>query len=142
LSGTSEFAEFYALMPPNNSSNVAAGTDVSFPQDGPQSGSITRLNGSTFQLATTGTYRVMFDVSVSQAGQLELTLNATELAYTVVGRATGTTQIVGEALVNVSTANSVLAVENPSAESTALTITPSAGGADPVSATLIIQKLG
>ena len=129
-------------MPPDNAATVGAGTDVSFPQDGPQNGSITRLTSSTFQLGNIGTYRVMFQVSVTEAGQLELTLNGTELAYTVVGRATGTSQIMGEALVSVSTVNSVLAVENPSGETTALTITPKAGGTDPVSASLIIQKLG
>ena len=32
------YADFYALMPPDNSVTVAPGTDVSFPQDGPNSG--------------------------------------------------------------------------------------------------------
>jgi len=32
------YADFYALMPPDNSATVAPGTDVSFPQDGPNSG--------------------------------------------------------------------------------------------------------
>ncbi len=141
-SGTSEFAEFYALMPPDNPATVGAGTAVSFPQDGPQSGTIIRLTASTFQLTETGTYRVTFAVSVTEAGQLELTLNGAALPYTVVGRATGTSQIVGDALVSVSAADSVLAVVNPSGESTALTITPLAGGVDPVSASLVIQKLG
>jgi hypothetical protein len=55
-SGTSEFAEFYALMPPDNAATVAVGSAVSFPNDGPQTGSIIRLSGSTFQLSATGTY--------------------------------------------------------------------------------------
>ena len=37
--GILNFADFYALMPPDNSATVALGTDVSFPQDGPNSGS-------------------------------------------------------------------------------------------------------
>lgn len=37
--GTINFADFYALMPPDNAATVAPGTDVSFPQDGPNSGS-------------------------------------------------------------------------------------------------------
>jgi hypothetical protein len=114
---------------------------VGFPEDGPQSGSITRTGTSTFSLNETGFYRVTFAVSVTEAGQLELTLNGTALTYTVVGRATGTSQIVGDSLVNIATAPAVLAVVNPSGESTALTITPSAGGAEPVSASLVIQKL-
>jgi hypothetical protein len=128
-------------MPLDNAATVAPGTAVSFPNSGPQSGSITNLSASTFQLADIGTYRVTFTVSVTEPGQLELTLNGTPIAYTVVGRATGTSQIVGDSLVTVAATNSVLAVENPSSESTALTVTPLAGGTEPVSASLIIQKL-
>ena len=36
--GVLGFADFYALMPPDNAATVAPGTDVSFPQDGPRSG--------------------------------------------------------------------------------------------------------
>lgn len=32
------YADFYALMPPDNAATVAPGTDVSFLQDGPNSG--------------------------------------------------------------------------------------------------------
>ena len=95
----------------------------------------------TFVLPDIGTYRVAFFVSVSEAGQLQLSLNATALPYTVYGRATGTSQIAGEALVATTTTNSVLSVVNPSGNSTALTITPLAGGAQPVAASLIIEQL-
>ena len=36
--GVLAFADFFALMPPNNAVTVAPGTDVDFPQDGPTSG--------------------------------------------------------------------------------------------------------
>jgi len=36
--GLLRYADFYALMPPDNAATVAPGTDVSFPQDGPNSG--------------------------------------------------------------------------------------------------------
>jgi hypothetical protein len=86
---------------------------------------------------------VSFEVPVTQAGQLELTLNGTALPYTVVGRATGTSEIVGDSLlIDVTTVSSSLAVVNPSGESTALTITPLAGGTAPASASLVVQKLG
>jgi hypothetical protein len=129
-------------MPPDNAATVAVGSAVSFPNDGPQTGSIIRLSGSTFQLSAIGTYRVSFEVPVTQAGQLELTLNGTALPYTVVGRATGTSEIVGDSLIDVTTVSSSLAVVNPSGESTALTITPPAGGTAPASASLVVQKLG
>ena len=136
------FADFFALMPPDNAATVAPGTDVSFPQDGPSSGStITRTGPSTFNLAAIGAYQVMFQVSVTEAGQLILTLNGADLAYTVVGRATDTSQIVGVALVQTTVVNSILTVRNPAGNSTALTITPLAGGTRPVSAHLVITQI-
>lgn len=145
--GILDFADFFALMPPDNAATVAAGTDVDFPNDGPSSGTglIARTGADTFNLAEIGVYQVMFQVSVTEAGQLVLTLDsgggAIELAYTVVGRATGTSQIVGMALVETTVINSILTVRNPAGESTALTITPLAGGTLPVSAHLVITRI-
>jgi hypothetical protein len=142
LSGSIAFSDFFALMPPDNAATVAPGTDVSFPQDGPTSGTaITRTGPSTFNLTAIGTYQVMFQVSVIEAGQLILTLNGADLAYTVVGRATGTNQIVGMSLVTTTVTNSLLTVRNPAGNSTALTITPLAGGTRPVSAHLVITQI-
>jgi hypothetical protein len=136
------FADFFALMPPDNAATVAVGTDVSFPQDGPTSATtISRLGPSTFNLAAIGVYTVYFQVSVSEAGQLELTINGAPLAYTVVGRATGTSQITALTLVETSVINSVLTVRNPAGNSTALTITPLAGGTSSVSAHLLITQI-
>ena len=142
-SGTAlNYADFYALMPPDNAATVAPGTDVSFPQDGPNSGaSITRTGASSFNLSEIGTYQVFFNVPVSEAGQLELTLNGAPLEYTVVGRATGTSDISGMFLVNTTTINSVLTVRNPAGNAAALTITPLAGGNNPVSAHLVIIQI-
>ncbi|WP_176549008.1 collagen-like repeat preface domain-containing protein [Bacillus thuringiensis] len=144
--GVLDFADFYALMPPDNAATVGVGGDVDFPRDGPFSGvGIARTGADTFNLSAIGTYQVLFQVSVTEAGQLVLTLNsgagAVELAYTVVGRATGTSQIVGMALVQTSVINSILTVRNPASESTALTITPLAGGTESVSAHLVITRL-
>jgi hypothetical protein len=140
--GALSFAEFFALAPPDNAATVAPGTAVQFPQDGPLSSSIVRATASTFDLTTIGTYRVFFSVPVDEAGQLELSLNGTALAYTVVGRATGTADITGESLVQTTSAEALLEVINPAEESTALTITPLAGGTVPVSASLIIEQIG
>ena len=140
--GILNFADFFALMPPDNEATVAPGTDVSFPQDGSTGGgAITRTGPSSFNLALIGTYQVLFQVSVDEAGQLILTLNGADLADTVVGRATGTSQIVGMALVTTTVINSILTVRNPAGNSTALTITPLAGGTRPVSAHLVITQL-
>lgn len=89
-------------------------------------------------------YEVLFQVSVTEPGQLVLTLDSgggpVVLSYTVAGRATGTSQIVGMALVQTTVVNSVLTVRNNSSAA-ALTITPLAGGTAPVSAHLIITRI-
>ena len=77
-----------------------------------------------------------------EAGQLLLTLNGTDLEYTVSGRATGTDQIIGIALVETTEINSVLTVRNPSGNASALTITPLAGGTRSVSVHLVITQIG
>ncbi len=141
--GPSAIAHFFALMPPDNAATVAPGSDVDFPQDGPSIGSdISRIAADAFNLASIGIYRISFQVPVTEDGQLLLTLNGADLAYTVVGRHAGTTQIIEEALVETTTINSLMTVRNPAGNASALTITPLAGGTRPVSASLIIERLG
>lgn len=136
------FADFYALMPPNNSATVVPGTDVSFPQDGPNSGgNITRTGPNSFNLTQIGSYLVLFNVGVNEAGQLILTLNGRDLDYTVVGRATGTSDIIGMSIITTTEINSILTVRNPAGNTTALTITPLAGDTRPVSAHLVITQI-
>jgi hypothetical protein len=138
------FADFYALMPTDNAAPVAPGAAVLFPENGPTSGIITRINSSTFLLPEAGTYLVEFQVSVTQGGpnaaQLELSLNGVADAISVVGRATGTDQLVGTTYVTVG-ANTTLQVINPANNTVSLTITPDAGGTNPVSAHLLIMLL-
>ena len=136
------FADFFALMPGDNAATVPPGTAVQFPQNGPASGTdIVRVNQNAFNLAAIGTYLVTFQVSVQEFGQLVMDLNGVELSYTVVGRATGTSQIVGTAMVTTSSINSILEVHNPVGNSPALTIAPVAGGTHAVSAHLTILRL-
>lgn len=140
--GVLGYADFYALMPPDNAAAVAPGTDVSFPQDGPNSGSgISRLGPDSFNLAQIGAYQVLFEVSVDEAGQLLLTLNGEDLQYTVFGRATGASQIVGMAIVTTTAVDSVLTVRNPADNAAALTVTPVAGGTRAVSAHLVVTQI-
>ncbi len=141
-SGILSYVDFYALMPPDNAATVAPGTDVSFPQDGPNSGDdIIRVADDAFNLTEIGTYQILFQVSVDEAAQLVLTLNGNEIAYTVVGRATGTSQIYGVAIIDTTSINSILTVRNPADNPVALTITPNAGGTEPVSAHLVIIRV-
>ena len=86
-------------------------------------------------------FEVTFNVSVSEAGQLTLSLNSGALTDTGVGRATGTRQITGTYLVTTTSVTGSLSVINPAGNSTALTITPPAGGTRPVSATFLIERI-
>lgn len=136
------FAEFYALMPPNNPIAVAPGDDVSFPQDGPALGdSISRIGPSSFRLSAVGSYQVLFLVGANETGQLVLTLNDEDLDYTAVGRSTGTSQIIGMSIVTTTEENSVLTVRNPDDNTVTLTVTPIAGGTRSVSSQLVITRL-
>jgi hypothetical protein len=133
-------------MPPDNSATVAVGAAVQFPQNGPALGGITRLSTVAFLLPSIGTYSVNFSVSVNEPGQLVIALGSggvtTELPYTVYGRATGTSQISGDALVTTTVASSTIELRNPKENTTALTITPLAGGTQPAAASIVIQQLG
>ncbi len=60
---------------------------------------------------------------------------------TLVGRATGTSQIVGHTMINTILPNSLLSIINPSGNSTALTVTTIAGGTHAVTANLVITRI-
>ncbi len=131
-------------MPPDNPVVIPNGVDIEFPRDGPNSGVIARISTTTFRLNAIGTYSVYFQVSVTQSAQLVVTRNGVELPYTVVGRATGTSQIIGLCLVNATAATDTISIRNPVVNvfpNEPLTITPAAGGNAPVSAHLVIIRL-
>jgi len=71
----------------------------------------------------------------------ELLSKESDLEYTVAGRATGASQIIGMAIVETTSDNSILTVRNPASSASAITITPFAGGTRPVSAHLTIMKI-
>jgi hypothetical protein len=138
--GVLDFSDFFALQGTDNSA-IAGGTAVHFPRTGSTTGTILATGPSTFLLPTIGTYLVEFEVDVTAAAQLQLRLNGVPLPETVVGRATGNTQIIGINLVTTTTSGSVLEVINP-AGNVALTLPDNTGvGADPLSAHLVIVRL-
>ena len=145
-SGSPAYAEFYALMPPDNAAPVAAGAPVLFPQNGPIAGGIVRLSSGKFVLPRVGTYSVDFSVSADEPGQLVIALDSgggmVELPYTVYGRATGTSEIAGNAIISTTATSSTVELRNPAGNTPALTITPLAGGTHPAAASIVIQQLG
>lgn len=141
--GAPNFANFFALMPPDNAATVAVGAPVLFPQNGPTGGLAppTRLTAGTFNLPAVGSYEISWQGSINEPGQLQLAIGGVGLPSTVVGRATGTNQIVGSTMITTVAPNSVLSVINPAGNAAALTMTPIAGGTHAVSATLSIKQL-
>jgi hypothetical protein len=134
------FAQFFGIV---YAGTIAPGAPVPFASAGPTGGGAppTLLTSTTFQLPAIGFYQVCFTVSISEPGQLELTLNAAVIPYSVFGRATGTSLIGGCVIVSTTTTNSVLSVLNPAGNAAALTVTPTAGGASASAATLSIIRL-
>ena len=138
--GILDFSDFFALMGPDNSTPILGGQAVSFPRIGSTNGAIVPLGPTTFSLPTVGTYLVQFQVDVTAAAQLQLSLNTVPLPETVVGRATGTTQIIGVSLVTTTSAGSILQVINPPTNP-GLTLPPNDGGTHPISAHLVIIRI-
>ncbi len=141
LGGIATFSEFYALMPPDNSATIAAGAAINFPRNGPNTGTIARINDNQFTLPAVGTYLVNWQVSIAEAAQVGIEINGTLDANTVVGRATGTNQIIGNTIITTTLPNSILSIVNLAGNTPALTITPQAGGTHAVSATLVITLI-
>ncbi len=129
-------------MPPDNPAQILAGGDVAFPNDGLSSSTtITRATSSSFNLLVVGTYLINFQVSISESAQLVLALNGVELPNTVVGRYTGTTQIIGSSVISTVVPNSVVSVRNPALNLSNFTVTTNSGGATPVTANVNIYQI-
>jgi hypothetical protein len=136
------YADFYALVPPDNADPIIPGDDIAFPRNGVIANTnIGRSSDTAFILGAVGTYLVLFTVPVTESGQIVLTLNGIELPYAVFGRTTGTSQIIGNTIITTTTANSILTVRNPSGNNTDLTLTDVAGGDLAVTAHLTIVQL-
>lgn len=135
------YSEFYALMPGDNTATIAAGAAINFPQNGLTDGIIIRSSANQFILPDVGIYLVDWQVSISEAAQLLITLNGTELTNTTIGRATGTSQLVGHTMINTTLPNSLLTISNPAGNPVALTVTTIAGGTHAVSANLVITRI-
>ena len=136
-SGIFSAADFYLITP---SPTIAPGSAINFPIDGPIFGSdINRVDTSHFNLVSIGIYQVFFQASITEPGQLSVALN--DVPISIVGRATGTNQITSLSLLQTTTINTILTIINPVGETTALTLTPFAGGINQVSAHLVISRM-
>lgn len=137
--GISEYASFYALAPNDNPTAIAQNTAVEFPNSSASTTGITRLTNSTFNLADTGTYLIMFKVNTNTAGQLGVAVNGAVQPNATFGNAADDGIIEGKTIITTTAANTVLSIVNPIA--TAVTVTPSAGGTEATVSDLTIIKL-
>lgn len=147
------YGNFYALMSsdttsyPDNMNPVAQYSAVEFPRTNITLGIIN--NTTEFELPVPGVYEVTWQVPVDQEGQLELWLDqgsgTTGLAYTVVGRRTGNTQIVGNTLVKTTNTNSQVSIRNPNTEALIIPAYERSGETGiglPASASITIERIG
>lgn len=137
--GISEYASFYALAPNDNPTAIAQNTAVEFPNSSASTTGITRLTNSTFNLADTGTYLIMFKVNTNTAGQLGIAVNGAVQPSATFGNAADDGIIEGKTIITTTAANTVLSIVNPIA--TTVTVTPSAGGTEATVSDLTIIKL-
>ncbi len=138
--GLSNFSDFYALMPQDNPTTIRAGMSISFPNDGPTNGIITRINSSQFNLPNIGIYEINFQANISEPCQLVIVVNNIEDLSSVVGKATGASQIIGMSFIKTSISNTIISINNPIGENS-VNLTPFAGGINLVSAHLIIKQI-
>lgn len=137
--GISEYASFYALAPNDNPTAIAQNTAVEFPNTKASTTGITRLTNSTFNLADTGTYLIMFKVNTNTAGQLGIAVNGAVQPSATFGNAADDGIIEGKTIITTTAANTVLSIVNPIAST--VTVTPSAGGTEATVSDLTIIKL-
>ncbi len=135
------FADFYALG--SQPATIPPGGGVTFTFIGHNSGGIILSNnasGSTFTLVTAGIYLFTFQATVNENAGLALAQNGVQLAQSVVGRDTGTSQIVGTSLVTAA-ANDTFQVIAADGNVVAISIPPNSSTTNSSSTTLTILRL-
>lgn len=153
--GIIDYSMFYGLTagtgnggPTDYAATVAvktsAGTGrVPFPRNGATSGVIARADASSFTLPAIGTYEVNFKVHTTEPGQLELELNGADVVESLtqdMNPTSGGHLMVGTCIIATVAINAVIAVINPTGNSTALTITPANGAETHANAQSITVK--
>ena len=128
-----------AVVTPPEATAIAQNTAVAFPNTTASTTGITRLTNSTFNLADTGTYLIMFKVNTNTAGQLGIAVNGAVQPNATFGNAADYGIIEGKTIITTTAANTVLSIVNPIA--TAFTVTPSAGGTQATVSDFTIIKL-
>jgi hypothetical protein len=137
------FAYFYGISGsgglPDYAANVVSGGHYPFPNNGPFFSSIvSRVDASGFTVGSSGDYEVSWQLSLSQANQVQVTLDAVRVPYTIAGQDQDHNQNVNSVVVTIA-AGQILRIINASDFSS--TVTPQAGGGNTVSTSLLISRV-
>jgi len=111
----------YGMWYGNDVISTAATDALTFPNAFVTPIGITQVGTTEFQVALAGTYEVNFQVPVVSAGMLDIYINAVEQPDTVVGRSTGTCQIVGAGIILVLNASDQISVRVPTGAAVVVT---------------------
>jgi hypothetical protein len=130
----------------HNPDDIAPGDAINFPYPlvNPY-GNIQRVAGSNtlFLLQPNSVYEIIFQVVISNTGELVLVLNDTEQLFTVVGKSGGG-PVIGTCIISTpSTGASIISINNPaSALGSGLQVDSATGVlSEPLSCHLIIKQL-
>lgn len=140
-SGSTNFADFYALMPPDNPIPIPIGGRIEFPNDGYSNGVIVRLNTSQFILPNIGYYEVQLAIRIQATRQIVVVLDGVELMETMSGNVGASGQIAGVFIVRTTAINQILSINSAISNTATIMISDSAGGLSPISAHLVIKQL-
>ena len=146
--------------------SVAGLSAINFPRESLESGNaggivinnpgVAQTDNTEFLLPSAGVYRATWHISTDEPAQWSLWIGVAAnqapgglfIPHTValgrpssVGQATGTSQLVGDVLFEVS-AGAVIQIRNFASSAGAVTVTPLPGGTQAQAAHLIIERLG
>ena len=140
------FAVFYGLVPPNNENEIQPGDSVEFPIDYITNTNIIRVNNKAFKLVQTGIYEIKFILSITHPAQLVVSMDSgsgfIQQSHTVVGRNSGSSQLIGDVFIKVTKTNSIICISSPLENNNPIRITPTAGGTLAETCYLIIYWIG
>ena len=87
-----------------------------------------------------GAYHVTWQVPINEPAQLGITVDGIVVASTITGRATGTVQLTGTAIVRITSAGSLLGLRNVG--DVAFTVSSNAGGISQTTSHMVVVRVG
>jgi hypothetical protein len=141
-----QHAVYYGIVPPDNSFDIEPGDSVEFPNDYLSCSSVVRVNNKVFKLINTGIYEIKFILSITQPAQLVVSMDEgsgfQQLNHTVVGRNSGSSQLIGDVFIKVTQGNSSICISSPAQNNNPIRVTSTAGGTLSETCYLIIYYWG